>query len=88
MGTTNRVLSDEDVDAICQRLTEFSGLTPEEHREHHTAFTAYIESQRRKAEFQDKVKQQVGGWLIITVLAGLGTAAWNGVRYFLERGGS
>lgn len=83
----NRVLTDDDINAICLRLTEFSGLTPEEHRDHHNAFAAYIDAQARKAEFRDKVKQQVGGWMIITILSGIGYAAWNGLIWTLQRGG-
>jgi hypothetical protein len=82
----NRVLTDGDIDAICHRLTEFSGLSPEEHRDHHNAFAAYIEAQRRKMEFREKIKQQVGGWMIVTVLSGIGYAAWNGFMWALHKG--
>lgn len=74
-----RNLTDEDIDAICHRLIEFSGLTAQEHKDHHNAFAEYIASQRRKAEFYEKVKQQVGGWAIISALSAIGYAAWNGI---------
>lgn len=80
----NRSLTDEDIDAICNRLTEFSGLTPEEHRDHHNAFQAYIESQRRKAEFWDKVKAQVGGYMIIAALGTMGTFVWKLTWYAVD----
>lgn len=82
----HRSLTDDDIEAICLRLTEFSGLSPEEHRDHHNAFTAYIEGQRRKAEFWEKVKAQVGGWLIIALLGSIGTLAWKAFLAFVERG--
>lgn len=82
----SRVLSDDDIEAICHRLTAFSGLTPEEHRDHHNAFAEYIASQRRKAEFYDKVKQQVGGWAIITVLSAIGYASWHTFVTLISRG--
>jgi hypothetical protein len=81
----SRILTDDDIEAICARLTQFSGLTPEEHREHHTAFAAYIEAQRRRAEFRDKLQQQIGGWLVVTFLAGIGYAAWNGFLSFIGK---
>jgi hypothetical protein len=83
----SRQLTDDDVEAICVRLQEFSGLTPEEHRDHHNAFAAYIEAQRRKVEFREKIKQQVGGWVIISVLSFIGYAAWNSVASLLGKGG-
>jgi hypothetical protein len=81
-----RNLTDEDIDAICHRLTEFSGLTPEEHRDHHNAFAEYISSQQRKAEFWDKMKQQLGGWMIISILSGIGYASWHGFVWAVSKG--
>jgi hypothetical protein len=79
-----RSLSDDDIEAICLRLTQFSGLSPEEHRDHHNAFQAYIEGQRRKAEFWDKVKAQVGGWMIITAIGAIGTITWKVTWYAIN----
>lgn len=81
-----RNLTDEDIEAICQRLTEFSGLSTEEHRDHHNAFAEYIAAQRRKAEFYEKVKQQVGGWAVVSFLSAIGYAAWHGLMMILEKG--
>ena len=81
-----RSLTDEDIDALCKRLVEFSGLSPEEHMEHHAAFSEYIASQRRKAEFYEKVKEQVGGWMVISILASVGYAAWHGFVWAIARG--
>jgi hypothetical protein len=82
----SRNLTDDDIDAIAHRLTEFSGLTPEEHRDHHLAFAAYIETQRLKVEFWEKVKQQLGGWLIITIISSIGYAAWHTVVWAVTKG--
>lgn len=73
----SRSLTDEDIDAICHRLTEFSGLTPEEHKEQHEALQLFIESYKRKLEFREKIKQQVGGWMIVTVLSGIGYSTYH-----------
>lgn len=43
-------------------------------------FRRWIERENRKAEFREKVKAQVGGWTIITVLSGIGYAAFEGFR--------
>lgn len=80
----NRVLTDGDIDAICLRLTEFSGLTPEEHAAHHGALALFIDNQRRKAERWDKIEQQVGGWAIISALTVIGYAAWSGFMWFIK----
>jgi hypothetical protein len=81
-----RNLTDEDIDAICHRLTDFSGLTAQEHKDHHNAFAEYIAAQRRKAEFWDKVKQQLGGWAVISLLSAIGYAAWHGLVWAIEKG--
>ncbi len=81
-----RILSDEDIDAIAQRLTDFSGLTAEEHKKHHEAFTLWIERQSRRTAFWQKVQEQVGGWAIISFLGAVGFIAWNGFIWILQKG--
>ena len=80
-----RVLSDDDVDAIAQRLISFSGLTNEEHKKQHEAFAIYIEKQVKRAEFCGKVQQQVGGWAIITIISAIGYGAWNGFIHLAQK---
>lgn len=80
----SRNLTDDDIDAICLRLTEFSGLTPQEHRDHHDALTMFIAEQKARVEFKEKIKQQVGGWAIITILSAIGYAVWHWFLFFLE----
>ena len=82
----SRSLTDEDIEAISNRLTEFSGLSQTEHREHHEALAAYIASQHRKALFWDKVMEQVGGWGIITSLGLIGYAVWHGFLWAINKG--
>lgn len=82
----NRHLTDEDIDALCTRLIEVSGFTAAEHKDHHVAFAEYIASQRRKAETYQKIKEQVGGWMVITVLATIGLVSWHGFLWFLNKG--
>lgn len=81
----SRVLSDDDVHAIAQRLNDFSGLTMEEHRMQHLAFSSWIARQERNARLVEKIKEQVGGWFIISLLGGIGFTAWHGFLWFLER---
>lgn len=81
-----RLLSDEDIDAIAQRLTDFSGLSAEEHKKHHEAFTLWIERQSRRAAFWLKIQEQVGGWAIIVFLGSIGLGAWHGFLWFIDKG--
>lgn len=81
-----RILSDADIDAIAIRLTEFSGLTAEEHRNHHEAFSMWIERQTKRTAFWDKVQEQVGGWAIIGILSAIGYGAWHGFLFMVQRG--
>jgi hypothetical protein len=82
----SRHLTDEDVEAICTRLAEFSGLSPEEHRDHHSAFASFMAAQKRKADFRDKMQEQIGGWFILGVLSGLAFAAWKGFMFIVGKG--
>ncbi len=81
-----RSLSDEDIEAICHRLLEFSGMTAEEHRDHHRAVQIWLEHENRRLEFREKVKQQIGGWMIISILSAIGYASWNGLLLVLQKG--
>lgn len=58
---------------------EIAGLTvPEElHREHHEFIREWIEERRRKRERSDKVRAQVEGWLIVSLLGAIGTGAYH-----------
>lgn len=75
----SRMLSDEDIKAIADKLTEYSGLSSQEHRDHHEALTLFIQERKQKMEDWSKIRQQVSGWLIIVVLGGIGTIVYNSV---------
>lgn len=81
----HRVLTDADVQALATAL--HGPTTAEEHAEHHMMFRLWIERENRKAEFREKVKAQVGGWTIITVLSGIGYAAFEGFRAIVRAKG-
>jgi hypothetical protein len=54
------------------------GMPEDMHREQHAFLTELIDEFKRKRERHEKIKEQVGGWAIITALSGLGTAAYHG----------
>lgn len=83
----SRVLSDEDIEAIAKKLTDFSGLSAAEHREHHEAFSVWIDRQNKNAAFWEKMKEQVGGWAILGVLSAIGYGAWQSFLFFVSKGG-
>lgn len=83
----SRVLSDEDIEAIAKKLTDFSGLTAEEHREHHDAFSVWIARQNKRAIFWEKIQEQVGGWAILGILSAIGYGAWQGFLQIISKGG-
>ena len=82
----SRSLTDEDIKAIANQLTSYSGLSAEEHRMHHETFTVWIERQNRRMEFWDKIQQSVGGYIILTILGGLGIAIYHGMLWAIEQG--
>jgi len=65
---------------------EMAKLTvPEEiHREHHAFVAEWLEQQRRKRERAEKIKTQVGGWAIVTLLGGIGKLGYDAFLYFKE----
>lgn len=71
-----RTLTDEDVQALSAVL--HGNFTADEHAEHHRMFRIWIDRENRKAEFREKLKAQVGGWSIITLLSVVGYAVWEG----------
>lgn len=77
-----RVLSDEDIDALSAAI--HGGITPEEHAEHHHAIRTWIDRENRKAERAEKIKTQVGGWFIVTLLGGIGTLGYHALKYLQE----
>jgi hypothetical protein len=53
-------------------------IMPEElHREHHDLIAELIAEMRRKRERAEKIKAQVGGWAIITILSAIGTGVYQ-----------
>jgi hypothetical protein len=79
-----RLLSDDDIEAIAAKLTSYSGLSAEEHREQHEDLRIFLEAYKAKKEFWLKIQQQVGGWGIIAVLGIIGTTVWHGVIWAVE----
>ena len=75
------------VEAIAAAVRgEISRLTVSEemHYEHHEFIREWIEERKRKREWRDKVKAQVGGWAIISALSGIGTGAWTTFQYLRD----
>lgn len=79
-----RTLTDEDVRAIALAFEAFRSVPYEEHREHHEFISAWIARQRRKDETVEKVRAQLAGWGIITLLGGIGFAVWEFVKKHLN----
>lgn len=75
------------IEAIADAVRgEISRLTvsAEMHYEHHEFIREWIEERKRKREWRDKVKAQVGGWMIISILGVIGTGAWTTFQYFRD----
>ena len=59
-------------------------ISVDTHNEHHDYISGWIAEQQRKQVWREKVKASVGGWLIVTVLGGIGTATWQAANYLKE----
>ncbi len=78
-------------DALIERIIEIIRNNPasyaiseEIHREHHEFVQAWISEQQRKAERWERIKTQVSGWLVISALGAIGTAAYNTIIYLKD----
>lgn len=60
----------------------FSGRT---HSDHHRFVEEMIERERRKVERRERLRQQVAGWAIITVLTGIGISVYQLFVDFVKR---
>lgn len=77
-----RVLSDTDIDALAQAI--HGGMNAEEHAEHHHAVRTWIDRENRKAERAEKIKTQIEGWFIVSLLGGIGTSGYHALQYLRE----
>jgi len=63
---------------VAVRAEVASQIMPEDiHREHHTLIGEMIAEMKRKRERHEKIKAQVGGWAIITLLGAVGKGTWE-----------
>jgi hypothetical protein len=60
------------------------GISVDVHFQHHQFIEEWIEKEKRKREMADKIKAQVGGWIIITAIGAIGTGAYNGYLYLKD----
>lgn len=67
---------------VAVRAEVAAQIMPEDiHREHHKLIGEMIAELERKRERHEKIKAQVGGWLVITILSGIGTLAYKGFEW-------
>lgn len=79
-----RVLSEEDLIALVDALAKSRPIADDIHVQHHEFIGTWIKRVERRAETMDKIKAQVGGWTIITLLGGVGYAVWDWVKAHLR----
>lgn len=68
---------------VAETLDERRSISEEAHRSHHAFLDAWIEEIEIKKERREKVKTQVVGWGIITILGGIGTGAYHLYLYVI-----
>jgi hypothetical protein len=70
---------------VAVRAEVASQIMPEEiHREHHAFMTEWIAAEKRRQDRLEKIKTQVGGWAIISILSTIGTLAYQGFLWAKE----
>lgn len=70
---------------VAVRAEVAAQVMPEElHREHHAFINEWIAERTEKRKRMEKIKASVGGWMIISALSGMGTAAYQGFNWVKE----
>ncbi len=73
--------------AFAEVLDDRRTIDEKTHRSHHEYVSDRIEDHRRRRAFRDKIWAQVGGWIVIVVLSGLGIAVWAWMKAMIKKGG-
>ena len=61
-----------------------AGMSEQEHTAQHEFVRVWIAEVQRKAARWEKIKTQVAGWLVISALGAIGTAAYHGIIYIKD----
>ncbi len=72
----HRSLIDAIQEAIRSGFTA-TALPQEQHRVHHEYLSTLLEDRQRRLLRNEKIKTSVLGWLVITVLGGIGTGVYQ-----------
>lgn len=77
---------DGNWDGVDRRREEalIGGMDFETHREQHRFIEEWIEEIKLKRERREKLKTQVMGWSIITILGSIGTAVYHAIIYLRD----
>lgn len=67
----------ELIDAFKQALHAERSIDDPTHRDHHEFVKIMIEERERRIARAEKIKAQVGGWMIIAALGSVGTAVYQ-----------
>lgn len=72
---------DELKEALDEVLTARRSIDEETHRRHHDFVQDEIRRRQQRREFYGRIKGNVFGWLIITVIGGLGLIIWQWLQH-------
>ena len=81
-----RSLDDFVKSVVCAIREEalIGGIDVEAHKEQHRFIEEWIEEIKLKRERREKIKTQVMGWGIISVLGSIGTGVYHSIIYLRE----
>ena len=87
-GVERRTKSQADFvkSVICAIREEalIGGIDVEAHKEQHRFIEEWIEEIKLKRERREKIKTQVMGWGIVSVLGSIGTGVYHSIIYLRE----
>jgi hypothetical protein len=68
--------------ALVKEVQDAMTIPPEHHELAHKVLDEWIKRENTRKERNEKIRAQVGGWLVISVLGGIALAAWNLFLHF------
>ncbi len=72
--------------AVHAALSERESIDRDTHKSHHDFVQDEIERKRRRRENCDKIKAQVGGWLVVSLLSAFAYAVFEGTKILMKKG--
>lgn len=71
--------------ALGSVLDQRDSIDKHTHHAHHEYVSQLLLREERRDIFRDKIRAQIGGWALISLLSAIGYAAWQGFQTLVHK---